>query len=144
MRAALACLLLAAAGMPAFAATPAETMDAFQRALAEGRREQVLALLSPQVQIFESGYVERSRDEYAAHHLDSDIDFLRTTQSRLLRHAEQRAGATAIVMRETETTGSYRNAPVHQFGLETAVLEQSGDGWLIVHLHWSSRKPKAK
>lgn len=141
---ALACLLLAAACLPAFAATPTETMDTFQRALAEGKREQALALLSPKVQIFESGYVERSRDEYAAHHLDGDIDFLRSTQARLLRHAEQRDGGTAIVMRETETTGSYKDAPVHTIGLETAVLEKHGDGWLIVHLHWSSRKVKAQ
>ena len=141
---ALACLLLAAASLPALAATPAETMDAFQRALAEGKRDAALALLSPKVRIFESGYTENSRDEYAAHHLDSDIEFLRTTRSRLLRHEERRDGATAIVMRETETSGSYKNAEVHQVGLETAVLEQHGDGWLIVHLHWSSRKARAK
>ncbi len=140
----LACLLLAAACLPAFAVTPAETMDAFQRALAEGKRDAVLALLSPKVRIFESGYTENSRDEYAAHHLDSDIDFLRTTRSRLLRHEERRDGATAIVMRETETTGSYKDAEVHVFGLETAVLEKLGDGWQIVHLHWSSRKATAK
>lgn len=141
---AVACLLLAAACLPALAATPAETMDAFQRALADGKREQALALLSPKVQIFESGHVERSRDEYAAHHLDGDIDFLRGTQARLLRHSEQRDGATAIVMRETETTGTWRDAPVHTIGLETAVLEKHGEGWLIVHLHWSSRKVKPK
>jgi ketosteroid isomerase-like protein len=140
----LACLLLAAASLPAFGATPAETMDAFQRALAEGKRDAALALLSPKVKIFESGYTENSRDEYAAHHLDSDIDFLRTTRARLLKHEERRAGETAIVMRETETTGSYKDAEVHLFGLETAVLEKAGDGWQIVHLHWSSRKAKTK
>ncbi len=47
-------------------------------------------------------------------------------------------------MRETETTGSYKDAEVHVFGLETAVLEKLGDGWQIVHLHWSSRKATAK
>ncbi|WP_431476999.1 hypothetical protein [Massilia eburnea] len=57
---------------------------------------------------------------------------------------ERRDGATAIVMRETETTGSYKDAEVHVFGLETAVLEKLGDGWQIVHLHWSSRKATAK
>ena len=119
-------------------------MDAFQRAHTEGKREAVLALLSPKVRIFESGYTEHGRDEYAAHHLDGDIDFQRSTQWRLLRHEDRRDGATAIVMRETETTGSYKNAEVHLFGLETAVLEQQGDGWLIVHLHWSSRKAKTK
>ncbi|WP_426341927.1 YybH family protein [Pseudoduganella sp. S-14] len=139
-----ACLLLAAASLPALAATPAEAMDAFQRALAEGKRDAALALLSPKVKIFESGYTENSRDEYAAHHLDSDIDFLRMTKSRLLRHEERRDGATAIVMRETETTGSYKDAEIHLFGLETAVLEKVGDGWQIVHLHWSSRKSQAK
>lgn len=140
----LACLLLAAASLPSFAATPAETMDAFQRALAEGKRDAALALLSPKVRIFESGYTENSRDEYAAHHLDSDIDFLRTTKSRLLKHEERRAGTTAVVMRETETTGSFKGAEVHVFGLETAVLEQHDEGWQIVHLHWSSRTAQAK
>ncbi|MGW8391100.1 DUF4440 domain-containing protein [Pseudoduganella sp. HUAS MS19] len=140
----LACLLLAAASLPALAATPAETMDAFQRALAEGKRDAVLALLSPHVRIFESGYTENSRDEYAANHLDGDIDFLRSTKARLIRHEERRAGATAIVLRETETTGTYKDAEVHLFGLETAVLEKAGNGWQIVHLHWSSRKAKAK
>lgn len=136
-------LLLAASGS-AFAATPAETMDAFQRALAEGRREQVLAMLDAQVRIFESGHAELSRDEYAAHHLEADSDFLRTTRSTVLRQAEQRSGTLAVLMRETETTGRYRNADVHQFGTETAVLQQDGDGWRIVHLHWSTRKPKAQ
>jgi len=140
----LACLLLAAVLAPASAATPTETMDAFQRALAEGKREQVLALLSPQVQIFESGYVERSRDEYAAHHLDADSDFSRATRNTILRHSERRDGNTAVVLRETETTGRYKNADVHLFGTETAVLERDGDGWRIVHLHWSSRKPKSQ
>ncbi len=140
----LACLLLAAASLPVFAATPAETMDAFQRALAEGKRDAVLAFLSPKVRIFESGYTENSRDEYAARHLDSDIDFLRTARSRVLRHEERSDGATAIVMRETETTGSYKDAEVHLFGLETAVLEKAGDGWQIVHLRWSSRKANTK
>jgi ketosteroid isomerase-like protein len=30
--------------------------------------------------------------------------------------------------------------PVHALGTGTMVLEKRGDGWAIVHVHWSSRK----
>ncbi|MDB5906212.1 MAG: hypothetical protein JWP34_326 [Massilia sp.] len=60
-------LLLVSASLcfPAVASTPTETVAAFHEALASGKQEEAKALLSPTIQIYESGFVERSRDEYA-------------------------------------------------------------------------------
>lgn len=131
---------LAALSLPAFAVTPTETVAAFHLALADADTARVAALLSPKVEIYESGHVERSREEYAGHHMGADIQYARGTTDRVLRQSEQVSGNLAVVMRETETTGTYGGRPVHQFGTETAVLEKNGDGWVISHVHWSSRK----
>jgi hypothetical protein len=127
---------------PVLAASPTETLAQFHDALAAGKSEQASALLSPSVQIYESGYVERSRDEYVGHHLKSDIEFSKATRNKILKQSERVDGKLAVVMQESETTGTFKGKPVHLFGTETALLEQQGDDWLIVHIHWSSRKGK--
>lgn len=133
------CALL---GAGAAAATPSETVSAFHAAIHAGDKDKALALMSPGVMIFESGYVERSRGEYANHHLAADIAFGKATTRKVLRHSERVDGAMATVLDETETSGTVKGKPVHSFGVETAVLEKQGDGWVIVHVHWSSRKAK--
>lgn len=126
----------------ALAASPTETLAQFHEALAAGKSEQASALLSPTIQIYESGYVERSRDEYVGHHLKSDIEFAKATKNKILKQNERVDGKLAVVMQESETTGTFKGKPVHLFGTETALLEQQGDSWVIVHVHWSSRKAK--
>lgn len=135
-------LCVMAISAPVLAASPTETLTQFHEALATGKSEQASALLSPAIQIYESGYVERSRDEYVGHHLKSDIDFAKATKNKILKQSERVDGKLAVVMQESETTGSYKGKPVHLFGTETALLEQQGDNWVIVHIHWSSRKAK--
>jgi ketosteroid isomerase-like protein len=94
------------------------------------------------VQIFESGYAEKSKDEYAGHHLPADMAFAKTVSRRVLKGSERIAGDQAVVMQETDTQGTHNGAAVHMIGTETAVLEKKGDGWVITHFHWSSRKVK--
>ena len=138
-----ACILACSAvALQAVAATPTETLTAFHSALSSGKPEQATALLSPNVRIFESGYVERSRDEYSSHHLADDIAFAKSTSDTVRNQQELLKGDLAVVMRETETKGKFKGATVHSFGTETAVLEKQGDSWLITHLHWSCRKAK--
>ena len=126
----------------AFAATPSETLTAFHDALHAGDKAAATAKLSPQVVIYEAGHVERSRDEYAGHHLGGDIAFAKTTTRKVLKHSERIDGNLAVVLDETETTGTWQGKPVHSFGTETALLEKKGDEWVVVHFHWSSRKAK--
>ena len=133
------CAALAAVGIQAYAATPGETMRAFHAALTAGDKAAATALMSPDVVVFESGHVERTRDEYVREHLAEDIAFSKTTTRKVSRHAEHAEGNSATVLEETVTTGAFKGKPVHALGLETALLEKQGDGWLIVHLHWSSR-----
>jgi hypothetical protein len=142
MRPPISLLVLSAISGPLFAATPTETVADFHEALSAGKFEQVSALLSPEIQIYESGHVERSREEYIGHHLGADIDFAKVTKSKVLKQTERTDGKLAVVMQETETTGNYKGNNVHLFGTETALLEKQGEKWVIVHIHWSSRKPK--
>lgn len=142
----VAAALLAAASFAVhadtLAATPTETVNAFHAALTKGDKAGALAFLSPQVAIYEAGYVERSRDEYASHHLGGDIAFAGNSTRKVLKQAERIEGNMAVVMEETETTGTANGKPVHAFGTGTTVLEKKGDDWTIVHVHWSSRKAK--
>lgn len=134
--------VLALLSLPAWAETPVDAVNAFHRALSHGDAAAAKALLSPNVEIYEAGYVERSRDEYAAHHLQSDIGFASATTSQVLRQHQRIAGDTAIVVSESETTGNYLGRPVQQAGTETVALEKRGEGWRIAHVHWSSHKGK--
>jgi len=133
---------LALVGLNAFAAGPSDTVAAFHAAITAGDKTRALAMLSPAIMIYESGYVERSRDEYASHHLGGDMEFAKGVKRKVLKHSERVDGNIAIVMEETETTGTVKGKPVHAFGVETAVLEKKGDEWVIAHVHWSSRKAK--
>ncbi|MES2015070.1 MAG: nuclear transport factor 2 family protein [Pseudomonadota bacterium] len=133
---------LAACCGSALAASPSDTMTKFHAALAAGDKAGAIALLSPDVIIYESGYAERSRDDYAKTHLAGDIDYSRTVARKVVHHIEHTEGNTATVLEETSSIGTFKGKPVNALGLETAVLERQGDGWVIVHLHWSSRKAK--
>jgi len=133
---------LFAASVSSLAASPKETLAAFHDALTSGDKTKAASLLAPDIAIYESGYVERSRDEYASHHLGGDIEFAKNSTRKVLKQTERIDGKTAVVWEESETTGVSRGKPVHVFGTGTAVREKNGDNWSIVHVHWSSRKAK--
>ncbi|UUZ48539.1 nuclear transport factor 2 family protein [Massilia sp. B-10] len=139
-------LLLGAAAVPACAAPVTagarESLAAFYAALAAGDKARALELLAPSVTIYESGYVEASRDEYAQHHLGGDIAFAKRSTRKVLKHSEKIEGNMALIWEETETTGTSDGKPVHALGTETAMLEQKDGRWQITHVHWSSRKAK--
>ncbi len=92
--------------------------------------------------IYESGFAERSRDEYAGHHLGADIGFAKTTTRKVLQHGVKVNGPLAVIWEETETAGTADGKPVRSLSTETTMLEKKGKGWVIMHLHWSSRDVK--
>ena len=131
-----------AADIDANAAAPVAVVDAFGKALASGDTAVALSLLDPAATILESGGVERSRDEYAAHHLGADAEFLRgATVTPVWRTAKAR-GALAWVGSESRVAAVSKGKPVKLSSTETMVLAQTPDGWRIVHIHWSSRPDK--
>lgn len=126
----------------AFAEEPSETLAAFHAAIAAGDKTKASALMAPEIAVYESGYVEASRSQYASHHLADDIGFAKTTARKVLKHSQRIEGNVAVIWEETETTGTAHGKPIHAFGTETALLEKRPDGWTIIHVHWSSRKAK--
>jgi hypothetical protein len=91
--------------------------------------------------IFEGGGVERSKAEYAAHHLAADATFSQAVPSTLTRREGHAIGAMAWIASEGRTTGTYLGKPIDQVTAETMILRRVGRDWKIVHIHWSSAKP---
>ena len=116
--------------------------DAFHGAIVKADRTAAASILAADVQIFESGFVERSRDEYLSNHFESDAKFAKAVTRRVTKRSEQMAGNMAVILEETESDGSYEGKPIKLIGTETVVLQLDGENWQIVHIHWSSRKPK--
>ncbi len=125
------------------AATPQETIARFHAALVAGDKDMALKQLAPDVRIFESGYVERSRDEYANHHLKQDMEFAKRSSSKVIRQFVEVDTKLAAVWEESETTSQDKGVTNLSLGTQTVLLKKSGEDWLIFHIHWSSRKAKA-
>ena len=151
----LAALALAAAMVPACATAPVsavaspadhqaveQVVDSFHRALREGSREAALALLDDDVLILEGGGAERSKAEYAEHHLESDSAFSREVPAQMTRRTAGVTGELAWVASEGRTTGTFRGRPIDRVTAETMVLRRRPQGWRIVHIHWSSANPR--
>jgi ketosteroid isomerase-like protein len=113
-------------------------VDAFHTALEHGDTEGALALLADDVLIFESGDAERSRAEYAEHHLAADAAFSAAVPSIRSRRVARADGDGAWVASESRTTGAFNGRPVDSLTVETMVLRRAADGWRITHIHWSS------
>jgi ketosteroid isomerase-like protein len=108
--------------------------------LAKGDTKAAAALLADDALIFEQGGAERSKAEYAAHHLPADAEFSKTVASKTMRRSAHAADGIAWVATEGRTTGTYKGKALDQLTTETMVLRRSGSDWKIVHIHWSSAK----
>ena len=121
---------------------PAVTVDAFHAALARGDTDGAAALLADDALIFESGGVERSKAEYAAHHLGADAKFAQAVPRRVTARSGAAIGDVAWIATEARTTGTFGDRAIDSLSTETMVLRKGTGGWKIVHVHWSSAKAK--
>jgi len=110
----------------------------FHQALKAGDKITARKLLADDVLIFEGGGVERSADEYAHHHMLSDMKYLAAINSELLEHNVKVIGNSAVSMSRSKTTGTYKGKVLNYQGMETLVLEKQHGEWKIVHIHWSN------
>lgn len=115
-----------------------ETVAAFKRALRSGDSTGALALLHPEVRIYESGHAETKAD-YRGGHLEADMRFLQAVSSETTRDAVVNGGTMALYTSEYRATGTFRGREVDGRGTETMVLVPTAEGWRIRHIHWSSR-----
>jgi ketosteroid isomerase-like protein len=120
----------------------AKTVDAFHDALAKGDRQAAQALLDDTVHIYEQGWVERSKAEYASHHLESDAKFSAATTSMRTARTGTILGDLAYVSTEAKVTGTFAGKPIDSVTLETMILQRAQGVWRIAHIHWSSRDNK--
>jgi methionine-rich copper-binding protein CopC len=127
-----------AANLPAAARGAAATVDAFHRSLATGDTAAAARLLSDDALIFEAGGVERSKAEYAAHHLLADAEYSQAVPSVVTRRSGGVAGRLAWIASEGRTSGSFRGKAVDRSTAETMLLRRVGGSWKIAHIHWSS------
>ena len=137
-------LLLMLVATPSFVSAQehAEATDvvaAFHAALSAGDGDAALSFLAPEVVILESGGSEKSRDEYASHHLGGDMRFAAASERETLEQRQETFGDTSLVLTWTRTTGSFGDRQVDSNGVETMVLNRAEGTWRIVHIHWSSR-----
>ena len=116
-------------------------VDAFHAALGSGESEAVLALLSEDAMVLEEGGAERSRDEYAGHHLPADMAYAAATEAEIIRRVAWVEGDIAWVLTEGRTSGAFNGRPVDRLTAETMILQRQAEGWRIRHIHWSSRAP---
>lgn len=120
------------------AAPAAGVVDAFHAALRRGDTRAALSHLAANALIYETGGVERGRQEYASHHLGADAAFAQAVPGKITRRAGEAVGSVAWVATEGRTTGTYKGKPVDRITTETIVLRRIGRAWKIVHIHWSS------
>ncbi len=130
------------AALPPSTVEPVAIVDGFFRSLASGDTRSASAVLDPAVLIFESGGAERSRQEYASHHLGADASFLKSAKHQLLSRTGDAIGDLAWVASEMRLS-SQGAKPVNLVSTETMVLRKTSSGWRIVHIHWSNRKAGA-
>ena len=116
----------------------ARVVDSFHAALRRGDTKAALSYLAKDALIYESGGVERGRQEYASHHLGADAAFAQAVPGKVSRRAGETLGNLAWIATEGRTAGTYKGKAVDRVTTETMVLRRTGGAWRIVHIHWSS------
>lgn len=122
-----------------FTPAPVAAVEAFHAALKSGDTSAALRLLSPAVTVFEQGFVDQTRSDYAGAHLAADAAFAGGTQSQVIeRRIVWLGDSAACVISRTHTTGNFQGHAINLVGTETMVLEHAGGNWTIDHIHWSA------
>jgi ketosteroid isomerase-like protein len=120
-------------------AAVAHTVKRFHQALAAGDSAAVLALLTPDATILESGDSETVA-EYRSHHLPADIEFARAVKEARTPIRATVRGDAAWAVSTSSTRGEFKGRAVNAAGAELVVLTRTPDGWRIAAIHWSSRR----
>ena len=124
--------------LPQSARAAAVIVDAFHAALRRGDTRSAAALLADDALIFEEGGAERTKAEYAAHHLPADAEFSKLVTSTVTRRAGGANGTLAWITSEGRMTGIWKGKALDRATTETMVVRRNGGAWKIIHIHWSS------
>ncbi len=137
-------LLISGMSIAAIAAPgPADTVEAYHKALAGKDPKAVLALMAEDADVFETGFVDPSRDDYSKSSLARDMEFAAKTKRNVQSQQSSGTASLAWVETLTRTTGSYNGDDVDVSGAETVVVRKDGSDWKIVHVHRSAHGTRA-
>lgn len=117
---------------------PVEVVDLFHQSLKEGYTEKALQQLAPDALVFETGFVESTRDRYAAGHVQEDARFASGTQRKLLKRETWQEGEMAGVLSLVDVDGDFGGKKIALEQTETMILRRSEGVWRIAHVHWSA------
>jgi ketosteroid isomerase-like protein len=123
-------------------AAVAKIVEDFHNALSQGDSAKILAILSDDAVILESGGVE-GRAEYRSHHLPEDIKFAKAVASKRGPLQIGIQGSSAWTAGTSTMKGAFNGKAIDSKGAESMVLTKQSDGWRIRSIHWSSRKQPA-
>ncbi|MGH7481823.1 MAG: nuclear transport factor 2 family protein [Longimicrobiales bacterium] len=113
-------------------------MRGFHAALVTGDSLRALEHLHPDVIIYEGGHAE-TLAEYRSGHLNSDIAFAGAVRREIAVDAVTLWTDAALYTAESRATGHWRGRDIDSHGAESIILVETAGGWLIRHIHWSSR-----
>jgi ketosteroid isomerase-like protein len=120
---------------------PADAVDGFHAALKRKDTGGALSHLDRALVVFEFGKVDATIEAYALSHLPGDIDMAAVTDWTLQARRVGGEGNERWVLSSYRVTGKRPDGkPIDEVMQETAIVRRVGDGFRIVHLHWSSDK----
>ncbi len=118
--------------------SPADFADAFHEAMRTRNREKILSMLAPDLVLFETGYMQATREEYIKNGLSDDADFASVMDYRPLSRGVIGSGQHMTVLTKASIKGIFGDQRVDLVQSETMILRRTQTSWEIVHLHWSA------
>ncbi|WP_051882387.1 DUF2231 domain-containing protein [Parvularcula oceani] len=120
--------------------SPEAAAESLAAAYAAGDEVALRSVLSEGLLVAEGGGVEDGLAAYASHHMGSDLAASTTRKmQRTGRFVRSLGEEAALVLTTFEVTTVARDEA--RSLVETAVMEETPDGWLVTHLHWSFGTP---
>lgn len=116
-------------------------VEYYHKALESKDKKTALKLLSNDVLVQESGYLETG-EEYKSHHLMSDMEFSSAVSGKREVIEAVVDGNIGWVVSSSVMIGEFRGKAVNSIGAELMVLIKENGSWKIRSIHWSSRKNK--
>jgi len=118
------------------------TAEGFHRALQQGDRNAVLALLSADVTVSEAGHTQ-SKSEYASGHLREDIAYLKGAEIKSVSLGSIPMGESAMVGSDSEIRKILNGQSKVQRCREMLTLKHENGVWKIVAVRWQSEPASA-
>lgn len=121
------------------AAAAERVVNQFHEALRSGTRDTLLAVLAPEVTVFDNGRAAHSRNDYQAFLLDAELLDAQHAQRQLIRREVFTREDTVWVLSECRVVRVLAGNEVSFDEAETMMLRRQSETWMILHRHLSAR-----